>query len=320
MSAEVPAGDKIEVGQFHSSIAVHSGKPSLQIALDNTSLSVYKECPRKYYYKIVCGYRAPGIRPPLAWGGAYHSVVELYDLLIVKGEDEQTALRAAIRLAFSLAEKGFGDDTARTLTTLVRTIVWYAANYRARDPLKTHIFGNGKVGLELSFRFYLPQTISGTNDKYVYCGHIDKISDYAGGTYAVERKHSKGALNDEFYARYAFSAQIGGYATAGKICFDTELSGVIIDGAQVLVNSSRFGRRVVHRVNSHLEEWLDDTLLWVKLLEGSAVANYWQHNTESCNKFSGCEFREVCSKPPGIREAILRQVYVVERWNPIEDR
>jgi hypothetical protein len=312
--ADVPAGNRIQTGQFHSE------NKNLQIALDNTSLSVYKECPKKYFYKIIKGYRAPGIRAPLAWGSAYHAVVELYDGLLVQGQDEFSALRASIRLAYQLAEKGFGEDTARTLTTLVRTIVWYAANYRERDPLKTHIFPNGKLGLELSFRFYLPITVANTNDQYVYCGHIDKVAEYANALYAVERKHTTGQLNDEFYARYAFSSQIGGYATAGKICFDTELSGVIIDGAQVLVNSVRFGRRVVHRVHSHLEEWLDDTLIWVKLLEQSAINNYWQHNTESCNKFGGCEFREICSKPPAIRTALLNQVYIIDRWNPIEDR
>ena len=38
----------------------------LQQAWDNTSISVFKDCPRKYYFSTIQGWRAKGISPPLA--------------------------------------------------------------------------------------------------------------------------------------------------------------------------------------------------------------------------------------------------------------
>ena len=71
----------------------------LQQAWDNTSISVFKDCPRKYYFSTIQGWRARGISPPLAWGGAMHDCYEVYDKAKIEGASTEAALCLSIRLA-----------------------------------------------------------------------------------------------------------------------------------------------------------------------------------------------------------------------------
>jgi hypothetical protein len=293
--------------------------PKLQTAFDNTSISIFKDCPRKYHYSMIEGYRSKRPSAPLLFGSAYHDAVETFDLGIANGLPRDEALRIAVRRAFELSDQSFGDDTRRTRLTLLRSIVWYAEQF-ATDSLKTYVFPNGKVGLEMSFRFELPFAPHGENSPYVYCGHMDKLATYNGSLWTVERKTTTTTLSEQFFGRYFFSSQIGGYVYAGKVVYDTPVVGAIIEATQLAVNFTRFSRAVVHRVNDHLEEWMQDLNYWIRQIEYSAKHSYWPHNTESCSKYSGCQFRGVCSKSPHVRALILETEFVKDRWNPLKSR
>jgi len=53
--------------------------PHFQIAWDSTSLGVLKECPRKYQYEIIFGWRTPQSNVHLTFGQLYHAGPEAYD-------------------------------------------------------------------------------------------------------------------------------------------------------------------------------------------------------------------------------------------------
>ena len=235
------------------------------------------------------------------------------------GEDRETVLRRCMRLAFELSGSGFGDDNKRTRLTLLRSLVWYADHYR-NDQLKTFVFPNGRVGLEMSFSFELPFSPQGSNDHYYYSGHIDKLATYNGLLYVVERKHTTGTLGSQFFDRYTFSSQVSGYVFAGKVVFESPVQGAIIDATAVAVNSSSFGRSVVNRVGSHLEEWMQDLGYWIKQIEECVREEHFPMNTESCSKYAGCQYRQVCSKSKAVRELELETAFHREHWNPLRVR
>jgi hypothetical protein len=292
--------------------------PRLQVSFDNTSISIYKDCPRKYLYSIIHGYRPKFKAPPLVFGSVYHDCLEHFEKLIALGEDREVSLRKTIRYAIEKSLEGFGDDPRRTKITLLRSIVWYSEQFKV-DPLKTYVFSNGRIGLEMSFSFELPFK-SNSNEIFNYCGHMDKLALYNDQLYTVERKHTVQTLSSSFFERYFFSAQVGGYVFAGKVVFDQPVAGAIIEATQVAVNFSRFGRSVVYRVNDHLEEWLQDLHYWIKQIEFSAEKDFWPHNSESCSKYAGCQFRQVCSKPKFARELVLQSSFDVNRWDPTQNR
>lgn len=295
-----------------------ANKPSSGVfVIDHSSLAMFKECPQKYKFAIVDGYRLTTAAPPLAFGSAYHDGLEAFDRAIARGLDREAALIASIRSA--LRHTLPPGDTARTRETLIRALVWHEEHYR-HDFAETWILPNGKPAVELSFRIELPFSFSHSDLPVLYCGHIDKIVSYQGRLFAMEHKHTKSALSDFYWLRYTFSSQISGYHLAAEASFSAEIGGAIIDATQVGVNFVRFGRRMATRVKAHQQEWLLDTHYWLEQLNSSFSTNRWPHNHESCGKYGGCQFRDVCFASPLVRDSVLRSHYRVEHWDPLRVR
>src|SRR6266568_1514206 len=85
-----------------------------------------------------------------------------------------------------------------------------------------------------------------------------------------------------------------------------------LDSHQVIINdiglqktlkpSDKFKRHVIQYSTATLEEWRENTIFWVKLTEGLKDANQFPRNFTSCDKYSGCQFRDLCTKDPEVRE------------------
>jgi hypothetical protein len=294
------------------------------IAIDNTSLSKFKECPQKYFLSIVQGYRRNSKAPPLVFGKIYHDLLELYDRLIFTGISREDVVRILVRRALNYSnELAELDDDKRNIPSLLRAIVWYDMAY-SNDPFKTVMLIDGRPAVELSFQLNFPMQLynweSGEHEDVIYCGHIDRIASYEGRLYAVEHKHTTSALGDYYYDRYTFSSQISGYAAAIRVVWGLDAVGAMIDSTSIGVTFARFGRRIATRVEEHLEEWLEDTKYWITQVYEAKKNQHFPRNTESCNRYSGCEFRDVCYARPGARDAVLKADFHVEHWNPMKPR
>jgi len=290
----------------------------LQIAYDNSSLALFKDCPRKYYYAIVEGWRPSRTSIVLDFGTAVHSALETFDTAISDGKDHEAAVALAVRHALQLARKWSFDDSARNPHTLIRAVVWYTEQYKS-DPIVTVRLPNGKPALELSFRFEL-NISSPSGEPYLYCGHIDKIGLFNGAVYAIDRKTTTSALSDSYFARYNPNGQISGYSVAAQLLRHEPSHGFIIDAIQLGANFCRSQRYIATRTQEQLEEWLHNTAEWIKRIEAAALARSWPMNEESCTKYGSCQFREVCSKTPSIRDNWLNTYFVRDRWNPLVPR
>ena len=99
---------------------------NLQVYYDNTSISIFKDCARKYYYSIILGWRPKSKAPPLAFGSAYHDCLELFEKRLAEGIPREDALREAVRHGLQISIHGFGDDNRRTRITLLRSLIWYS--------------------------------------------------------------------------------------------------------------------------------------------------------------------------------------------------
>ncbi len=294
------------------------------IYIDNTSLSNFKECPQKYYLGIECGYRRKHVAAPLIFGGIYHDLLELFDRVLAAGLSRDDALRVVLRhaLAYSDELSELADDK-RNMPSLLRALVWYEMTYR-HDPFKTVILPNGHPAVELSFRLEFPLQLFNweTNEveDVLYCGHIDKVVEYNSQIFAMEHKHTVSALGDYYYDRYTFSSQISGYAVALRSIWNLEAIGAVIDSTSIGVTFTRFGRRTASRVEDHLEEWIEDTKYWITQVYEAKKTQNFPRNTESCSKYGGCQFKDVCFARPGARDAVLNSDFKIEHWNPMKPR
>jgi hypothetical protein len=334
MKYYLPLVDKIvdEETAKNYSFAVPIGIPKLtgpntsivngiQQAWDNTSISLFKTCPRKYYYTIHLGYVAKVTPPPLAFGIYFHSLCQTWHHLLSAGVDKETSLLRIVRLAGLFGEALPAGDTSRTKETLVRTIVWYLEQFWD-DAAKPVILSNGTPASEYSFTIPLMEY---QNLEVYLCGHIDLMVKWQGKVYTMDYKTTKYGLDRRFFAKFKPSTQMPLYTAATHIIAgETQdlpsANGVIIDGIQLGVNFSRYARGVVEFSLEEVEEYLEGLKYWIKQAMDACAADYFPANEESCEKYGGCVFRDICSKPAARREAYLEGNFGKQTWDCLQSR
>lgn len=303
--------------------------PNLQLGWDNTSISALKTCPRYYYYTIICGYQSSEDNIHLTFGLLYHAALEFYDH---QRSQEIPHDEAVLRTVKNLFQTTWDSRTNRPLAvlcedpnknraTLIRTVIWYLEQFR-NDTLKTIILANGKPAVELSFRFET-EFKSAAGEKFIYCGHLDRLIEWEDEFYPLDRKTTKHTISDSFFKQYSPHAQFSGYIFGSQIILpDRAPKKLIVDVAQIEVTFSRFKRGIVARSDFQLDEWYKTLGYWMKLAESFANNNFWPLNETSCNDYGGCPFRIVCAqKTQSVREQFLASPAFKQRiWDPLQIR
>jgi len=300
---------------------------SVQFAWDSTSLGWLKECPRKYFYSMIEGWRTKADSVHLDFGLHYHHGLELYDRLRAEGQPHEEAVAAmvgeAMKWTWAESAPWSPDHPSKNRETLIRSLIWYTEHFKD-DSAKTVILANGKPAVELSFKLELDRgpmdTARGGAVPYVLCGHMDRVVEYLNGTYVTDRKTSSSTITSNYFDQYNPDNQMSLYTLAGRVIYNLPIRGIIIDAAQIAVGFTRFSRGPTYRTESQLEEWLEDSYHWFSIAEGFARNGYWPMNDKSCHKYGGCPFRKICSKSPEVRATFLATDFYKYEWNPLVPR
>jgi PD-(D/E)XK nuclease superfamily len=291
---------------------------NFQFAWDSTSLGLLKECPRKYYYNMVCGYHGKNTSVHLEFGILYHKSLERYDHYRFSGMSHDEATDKVIRLLLiESIDLPLSEDGKKTRQTLVRSVIWYLEHYKD-DEIKTMVLANGKPAVELSFKLESGITHNGVD--LLYCGHLDRVVEFMSDHYVMDRKTTGGSLGSYYFTQYNPDNQMSGYSLASKVIFEMPVKGVMIDAAQVMVGFTAFGRSITTRTDAQLEEWLGDFEDWTGLALRYAERGQWPMNDKSCHKYGGCPFRDICSHDPRVRDTFLKTKFETRIWNPLEER
>lgn len=322
---------------------------NIQYAWDSTSLGYLKRCPRFYQYVMIEGWQPKDESLHLRFGQEVHSCFEDFDRALAEGCEFPTAFRIAIH---NLVKRTEGWDVDRETKagkyknrdSLIRTCIDYLDNFR-QDTAEPYILEDGRPAVELSFRFELDwgpasqyrsvherdwdaadrdEEHNAEAQPYLLCGHLDKVVTYSGHLFVMDRKTTTKTLGSYYFNQFEPDNQMTLYTLASRIILNAPIRGVIIDGIQILVDSTRFDRSITYRTPDQLEEWLGDLRYWLTQAEAYATDGYWPMNDTSCDKYGGCQFRDICSKSPSSRPMFMKssfiQVEESERWNPMKPR
>lgn len=304
-----------------------------QHAWDATSLSSFAKCPRYYQLKHIEGWAGNFTSVHLVFGGIYAASLERYFKLVAEGATPSEALRQIIRLALietwtherdeageRILETGSPWDSEhnlKTRDTLIRSIVWYFDHF-ASDTMDTVHLADNRPAVELSFSIPFGEL---DDIELTYCGHIDRLVEYSGGKYVMDQKTSGSTISSKFFRDFTPDMQMSGYTWAGKQLFDIPISGVVIDAAQIAVGFTRFERGFVHRSEAMLAEWYDTAHSIIEEAYHAFETSNYRMNPTACGNYGGCEFRNICSRHPDHRPALLSQdFHRKERWDPLRRR
>lgn len=323
----------------------------IQYAWDSVSLGLLKTCPRKYEYELLEGWTARDESIHLRFGIEYHTALQDYAISRAKDISHEDAVHDTVRALHSRVWDWAPDRNTRAgkyknRESILSLVVDYLDQFGADDPAETFILDNGEPGVEVSFRFELdwgpeygnkpiplilpdpadwPKGGFGSGQPYLLSGHLDRVVNFNDALYVMDRKTSISTLSSYYFNQWAPNNQMTLYTLAGKVVLNSPIKGVIIDAAQVLLEKpNAFQRGFTYRTDDQLDEWLADLRYWLHSAERYAVDNYWPQNDTACDKFGGCRFREVCSKPPNVREQYLKanfdKLEEDARWNPLKAR
>jgi hypothetical protein len=348
-----------------------------QVAWDSTSLGLLKECPRKYYYEIICGWRPKATSVHLVFGQLYHAGLEGYDHFAasigkldgnLSDDEHDEAVRMGLRRAFNLAgaytkppclacngrgylpldphadalaapEKcelceGSGkqpneapvwqpwksEDPNKNMWTLTRSLILYSDHFRD-NPMRTVLLSNGKPAVELSF-FFEAGEVNGIT--YAFCGHLDRMvnnpSDTNMRAVPHDRKTTKGQINTQYWKQFSPHNQFSLYNAACAVHYQLPPNGIVVDAAQVLVNTTQFARQFIAFPPQVVNEWLREADVWINAAARYAEAGFWPRNDKSCGNYGGCSFQRICSKAEFARQSWLEMDFHYNPWNPLETR
>lgn len=295
----------------------------VQYAWDSTSLGLLKTCARKYQLSMVLNWQPKERSYHLVFGILYHSAIECYLKARATGTEYEAAVRLAIKqtmidsFGYKPGMKKGVPDNAKTREHLIRTLVWYFEHYKDH-PAKTVVLSNGRPAVELSFRFDIGSDL-------MLSGHLDHIVQFGDGNYVEDHKTTAstvtGASARNFFKGFNPDNQMTLYSTAAMIAFNTPVKGVIIDAAQIAVGFSAFGRDLTHRSEAQIREFLHGVVAYRQQAETYTRFGFWPMNETACGNYGGCQFRDICSKSPSVREKFLRTDFTQDKpWNPLEPR
>jgi len=304
--------------------------PGLQILWSASSIETLKDCPRKYALSRIMGYQEES--PHLTFGTIYHECQEIYKLALAEGESYQDSLRKAAKHSLEASgqrsetiDEETGEVTSAWLPwesdipqknrfTLVRSVIWWAEQFREEDTagtFKTVKLKDGSPAVEMPFHFDSGiANLLSSEGNYCFRGRLDEGVEHMNLLFIRDAKTTKSTLSPSYFEKFSPNNQMSLYSIVGKICLEEPVDGVMIDAAQVAVNFTRFGRGFAERTPGQLEEWIRDQEYWLRQNETFVKDQYWPQNDTACGKYGGCPFAKpflgaVCAKDPSVRIPFL---------------
>lgn len=287
--------------------------------LSVSSASLFKSCPRKFYYQNVLGWE-PAIKAPwLSAGIAYDKLLEHYDV---------GGLHHALEAIPNLFSNLYEQVDARFL------LAHYHDKF-ASDPLPPIENGN-----QLGFGVvYCGNEITGPC-KYKVTGYIDKVTQRGNEVLIVERKTTSEPIeeNSGYWAKLPLDPQIRSYvwylrsqgANCGWVVYEVlrKLSKTVNavykkdcsleEYTEKLLNYTEKKTLVARKRIFISEDMSDDFIVshththqainfCAVRQDGIELSGYdgayaWQQHEGSCNSFGGCPFKDVCENKVTLKQ------------------
>lgn len=311
---------------------------------DNTKISTYKECPRKYLIRHVLdwtthsGYALNGDdsvilkAPALVFGSSWHAGMDA--IWAAQGDPQNIKVAKAMQAFYAqwTDEDGYPRDLSMEQQD----------DLGARTPGVAHeMFHNYTLVRErmleecdvLAIEQPVAMPFPDLDDTW-YIGKLDKVFRW-NGLHVGEHKTTsayaiKGMFQPDWVDSWNSASQVKGYQMVGTMYYE-DLQDVWVDGALVHKKvHDAFKLVPVQHSLPLLKEWITDTRRWIIDIEadkrelaeiGDLSTGAFKRNEDSCfGKYSRCPFLDICSTcadPTKLKEA--PPGYIEQKWEPFDE-
>lgn len=317
---------------------------------DNTKLSSFGGCPRRYLLRHHEGWNVSGGMPAapgygICWHAAMDAVwnPEYKDLpdmgLVKKGFQSFMASWEEMELPdqtdVTSGEWKRMADRGRVPDNAAEMLLNYVS--KRRSFLRQHEV------LSIEQPFVVP--LHSDVDDVMYCGRLDKVIRKKNGkVWIVDHKTSSSYsktsdFQESFTETFSPDSQIDGYLYAGHMLFGENFEGVWIDAALVWkTRADVFGLIPVRRDFDHLDAWLMETRQKIESIEShvAVLDEYlYQHPEKedmptwlpsfpknapmACYEWNNpCMFHDICKVHSNPLKIERPDYFIIDKWSPFE--
>lgn len=291
---------------------------------DNSMLSAYKDCPRKYYLRYRLHWRSSGTAMPLVFGLSWHAGQDVVWQHAKRVDDKLHLAKLALaRFLEVWQEEGLNPDP--TLED--------AERWGARTPQNAHeMYVNyieqrwamlrtaELLAVEQPFAVPVPKM-----EGVWYVGRLDKVVRCEGQQLVLEHKTTSdykidGGFRSSYVDSWYSDSQVKGYQFGGGLYYPG-LTTVWVDAA--LVHKKVHDKFRFIPVSHHmqmLEEWQIDLRDWISRVQADNSRGYYPKNENNCmGKYGPCSFLNICrTTPDNMIPKDVPEGYTVEEWKPFD--
>lgn len=303
---------------------------------DNTRISDYKSCPRKYLLRHEYDLVRDGTALALVFGLCWHDAMDVVWTLCNDGShSDEKVLDAAMarwkdtwvenEQPFPLSLDQQERFAPRTPMIAAEMLVQYISKRRK------FIEECELVAVEQPFAVKLYS--DDTDIRYI--GRFDKVVYHPDhGRLLIEHKTSSlyskaSGLRPDYVKSWSPNSQIDGYLHAANMIYEN-IRGIWIDAALVHKTVHNVFKFIpIDRQFAQLDQWLHETRDWIQRIEDekhrseNAVESDtyagFPKNTGSCNMYAGCSYRDLCKFNAQPNDILSNHDgFVVKHWEPFD--
>jgi len=311
---------------------VKSKTEDFVIVEDNSALSIWENCNRKFLYRVLLSLQEKDERVSLTFGVAFHKFLELYHA----GDFTfQECFEAFCTSAF---KKNSKIATTRQVALDNNLLQEYSAEfgyilckkYMQQHPLDKEYFtilrdSENKPYTETGFALDLPNGI--------VIGLIDGIGkiNTTNKIVVIDHKTTKSQLNNSWKSSFNPNNQMSKYLSAASEYFGQRINTAIINGIRVKdykrgdpkENAEKlFDRVETERTDAQLEQHMRHVNFQLGQIKQSINIGVdgFPMETNSCNgKYGECEYKRLClAKDDYVIQLLAEGSYREEAWHPYE--
>lgn len=311
---------------------------------DNTRVSAFKQCPRKFFYRHIMHWTTDGsFAPELAFGAAWHSAQEvMWPGMIDKVRKDELIMNSYMAFLATWKEEGGPDPdeidyelekslSPRTPGNALEMIAAYIdTRYKAIQSGEYEL-------ISVERPFIVP--LDPNDDSLFYIGKIDKVVKRGDKYYAIEhktttlgKKQTDGhqGFRTMFIDNFSPNSQVDGYLYALHMTYPGKIGGVWVDAALVHKSEQAFLYIPVEKKMDQLDLWLWEVRSWIDQIEHhkEAMANtkpedpymaaFPKDDGRCFDYMRPCSYLNLCRAwanpigkeiPPGFK---------IDEWNPLD--
>lgn len=278
------------------------------LILDHTAIALYKDCPRKYFFQIVLGFRERDTPVYFTFGSAYH----LFREVLETSKDFKTGLGAAL----DYWDKVQGDDphpeAKFSFMTRLRLMQSCTVAFRHWQHEKEV----GKIEVLAVEQPFNVELVPGSGE--FTSGRFDQIIRFNGRVWGRDFKTT--SKDTKFYDRSLTpNDQFTRYTFAESLLKGERVRGQFIE---VLYNAKETKSKsggpeistfLAERTDFEIDDWLNDEMFTRRTIKQSREEDRWPKNEKGC---TFCQFHSVCKiGSENGQLSKLRAEYVQREWD-----